>query len=134
MTMYNCWIDLSKDRSLKLRVEKGKFGDVLKSTTAFFPAPPNSRSCWPGTVSRWCKERNLSPTWGDLDVRVTVTKTQIEDFIDYVYRDSASYWDPAQMLMWEGRAYLVNSLTNLRAFVAQELNPKRKYELKADEF
>ncbi|WP_109485388.1 hypothetical protein [Occallatibacter savannae] len=134
MTEFNCWIDLTTDKRLKLRVEKGIFGGQFNSTHVWFPAPPNNYRCWPGVVAGWCKERNLNPVWERLDIRVTVTKAQIEDFIDYVYRDDASYWEPAKMLMWEGRAYLANSLTNLRAFVAQELNPKRTYELKADEY
>jgi hypothetical protein len=38
------------------------------------------------------------------------------------------------MLTWKGRAYLAHRLTDLRAFVAQELRPRIWYELNADAF
>ncbi|AXW00532.1 hypothetical protein CJO81_06985 [Ralstonia solanacearum] len=63
-----------------------------------------------------------------------VKKTQILDFIDFAYGQYASYGDPAQMLTWKGRAYLVNRLVDLKAFVAQQLNSRLRYELVADEY
>jgi hypothetical protein len=56
------------------------------------------------------------------------------DFIEYLYGSDPSYTDPAEMITWQGSAYLANQLTDLRAFIAQDLNPDLWYELCADEF
>ncbi|MGH9627556.1 MAG: hypothetical protein ACRD7E_04315 [Bryobacteraceae bacterium] len=63
-----------------------------------------------------------------------VKKKQIEAFIEFAYGRDPSYFDPAKMLTWKGRAYLANALTDLRAFIAQQLNPRLWYELRADEY
>jgi hypothetical protein len=87
-------------------------------------------------LRQWSKERSvqLSQSEDGLTRSAKVKKQHIADFIEYVYGADPSYNDPATMLTWKGRAYLANSLTDLRAFVAKELNPRLWHELKADDF
>jgi hypothetical protein len=135
MTQYRCWIGYESDRALQSKIKQGFFSDEgeLHLPLNGFPAPSND-VCWPGTLREWCKERGIPVVVEGLTVSTKVKKPQIEDFIEYVYGSDPSYSDPAKMLTWKGRAYLANSLTNLRAFVAQQLSPRLRYELRADEF
>jgi hypothetical protein len=88
-----------------------------------------------GFVCSWARERGLQIDESEpLAVSVKVKKDQLADFVEYVYGKDPSYKDPAKMLTWKGKAYLVHQLDDLRAFVAQELNPRLWYKLKADEF
>ncbi len=98
--------------------------------------PPPDDYCWPSLLHQWSKTREirLSQSEDGLTSSAKVKKPQIADFIEYVYGADPSYNDPAKMLTYEGRAHLANRLTDLRAFVAKELNPRLWYELKADEF
>lgn len=136
MTMYNCWITYETDRSLQSRIKRGDFsnegGPYIPITC--LPAPSGNGACWPGILREWCRKDGVKFIDQGLIVSAKVKKQQIENFIQYVYADDPSYSDPAKMLTWKGRAYLANSLTNLRAFVAKELNSRLWYEIKADEY
>jgi hypothetical protein len=85
-------------------------------------------------LKQWCEKRGIDFVDEGLIIRAKVKKDQIIDFIEFVYGNDPSYTDPAKMLTWKGKAYLASSLTNLRAFAAQQLNPRLWYELNADEF
>ncbi|MBX7134192.1 MAG: hypothetical protein K1X67_16085 [Fimbriimonadaceae bacterium] len=137
MTQSACWIEFNSDRSLKRKVEEGWFtddkgGDTLPIRS--LPAAPNSHY-WTGVLTQWCSSAGVKLVRrNEFAVVARVKKAQIEDFIRFVYDGSPMYSDPKSMLMWKGRAYLANHLINLRAFVAQELNPRLWYELVADEY
>jgi hypothetical protein len=96
--------------------------------------PPGNNPAWPWILRQWCKNNEIKFVDEGLIVTAKVKKHQIEDFIQCVYARDPFYFEPAKMLTWNGRAYLANRLTDLRAFVAQELNPRLWYEIKADEF
>ncbi len=130
MTEHRCWVKFEKDRALQLRIKKGEFGENLP--IEFFP--PSSKGYWPQILKDWCQSRGIEYFEEGLTISAKVKKEQIRDFIGFVYAEDSSYCDPAKMLTWKGIAYLANSLTNLRAFVEQQLNPRIWYELKADEF
>jgi len=130
MTDYRCWVTYKNDKALQSKVRRGVFGKSLPLDG--FPAP--SQGGWPGLLVQWCKKREIQFVDEGLTVRAKVKRDQIIDFIEFVYADDRSYNDPAKMLTWEGKAYLANSLTNLRAFAAQKLNPRLWYELVADEW
>jgi hypothetical protein len=133
MTERRCWVEFQSDKSLQLRVSRGEFGEAGSSPLGLFPPPPDNNG-WTEILLRWSRERHLTAKDEGLTVTVRVKKDQIEDFISFVYTDDPSYFNPAKMLTWKGRAYLANNLNDLRAFVAQQLSPRLWYELKADEF
>ena len=136
MTMYNCWITYERDRSLQSRIKRGDFshGGEPYIPISCLPAPPRNGACWTGILCEWCRKNDIKFVNEGLVVSAKVKKKHIEDFIQYVYAGDPSYFDPAEMLTWNGRAYLANSLTDLRAFVAQQLNPRLWYEINADEY
>lgn len=136
MTEHRCWVTFDSDRSLQLKIKKGWYGEKEKTYLPIFSFPPPDNAYWPSLLRQWSKERDidLSHTQDGLTWSAKVKKPQIADFIEYVYGADPSYNDPAKMLTLRGRAYEANHLTDLRAFVAQELNPRLWYELKADEF
>lgn len=141
MTETNCWVEFKSDRALQRKITEGWFstaedkeGESCFVPIMSFPPHPN-QAFWPGVVREWCKLRGLQ--WDDTDGATTIVRVkqeQIRDFIEYVYADAPFYTDPSQMLTWKGCAHLANRLTNLRAFVAQELNPRLWYELNADTY
>jgi hypothetical protein len=135
MTQHRCWITYENDKSLQSRISRGSFGD--KETPyipiSSLPAPPGG-GYWTGILRGWCKNNTIKFVDEGLIVCVKVKKYQIEDFIEFVYARDPFYFEPAKMLTWKGHAYLANSLTDLRAFVAQQLNSRLWYEINADEF
>ena len=98
-----------------------------------FPAAPNC-NYWIVLLSKWCRDNGIEVTQKDIFICAKVKKEQIQNFIECVFAGDPLYSDPAKMLTWQGRAYLANRLTDLRAFVAQQLNPRLWYEIHADEF
>ena len=134
MTEHRCWVTYEKDRALRARMSKGSYGEPGGAIPIqHFPPPPHG-DFWRTLLRNWCRKNAIEISEDDLTSVARVKKHQIQDFLEYVYADDPYYFDPAKMLTWEGKAYLANSLNNLRAFVAQELNPRLWYELKADEF
>jgi hypothetical protein len=136
MTQHRCWVSFETDRALQSRVKSGWYSEQDSTWTPLSAFPPEWKTnCWPTILAKWSNERGI-PTSQiyALEISAKVKQHQIVDFIDHVYGTDPSYHDPAKMLMWKGQAYLANSLTNLRAFVTQELNPRLWYELHADEF
>jgi len=135
--VYRCWVSYDTDRALQKKVNQGWYGDKDSACVPIsgFPAPP-SNSMWIALIHTWSKERGVELLRGDdgLTWTAKVKQRQIADFIEYVYGSDPSYNDPAKMLTWQGRAYLANALTNLRAFVAQDLNPRLWYVLSVGEF
>lgn len=131
MTAYRCWLEFPTDRSLITRVKRGEFGDAPPISE--FP-PRSSGSAWPSVLLEWSRIRGLDAVNDGLVVSVSAKKEMVEDFITFVYDKDSMYSDPARMLTWQGRAYLAHRLTDLRAFVAQQLSPRLRYLLKADEF
>jgi len=90
---------------------------------------------WTGVLRDWCQSRNIN--WREIDgttVAAKVKRDQIRDFVEFVYADAPIYNDPEQMFIWKGKAYMAHGLADLRAFVAQELNPRLWYELMADTY
>ncbi|QOL50236.1 hypothetical protein [Massilia litorea] len=61
----------------------------------------------------------------------TLSKSQIEDYIRFAYDSDPSYNDPKAMLTWEGKAYLVEKLNEIKDFVAT-LDPCKEYALVAE--
>lgn len=135
MSDSRCWITFENDRALQARINRGEFGDKggLYLPILNFPTPPRG-GYWIGILRGWCTSNKVKFVDEGLEVSARVKKKQIEDFIEFVYARDPFYFDPAKMLTWKGRAYLANSLTDLRAFVARQLNSRLWYELKADEF
>ncbi len=135
MTDSGCWVTFESDRSLQSRIKRGDFSDEggLYLPISRFPAAPNGRY-WIGILRVWCQEQNVKFVDEGLHISAKVKKRQIEDFIDFAFAGDTSYSEPAKMLTWKGRAYLANSLTELRAFVAKELDPRLWYQIHADEF
>jgi hypothetical protein len=136
MSEHRCWITYKNDRSLQSRKGRGDFGDGENVGLPIdsFPPPPGNNDCWTAILKEWSRENGIKFVDEGLKVSAKVKKNQIEDFIEYVYARDPFYFEPAKMLTWKGRAYLANSLTNLRAFVAQELNSRLWYEITADEW
>jgi hypothetical protein len=135
MTEFRCWVSYNSDRPLQLKVKNGWYGDKDSAYLPISDFPVRIGADWPSLLSKWSKQRGIELSIEDaLTLRAKVKKKQIADFIEYVYGADPSYNDPAEMLTWKGRAYLANRLTDLRAFVAQELNPRLWYKLNADEF
>lgn len=137
MTDTRCWVTYKNDRALRKKMKEGWFTE--EGTVYFaldnFPARPANISYWPSVLKEWCRKNGVEFKWvNELTISARVKKHQIEEFIDHVYGNDPSYNDPAEMLTWKGRAYLANCLTDLRALVAQELDPTIWYELNADEF
>ena len=138
MTETACWIAFKSDHSLQRKIDTGWFTDERGLYLPISSFPPNPHnSYWTGTLAEWCKLRGVS--WkdvskghGDDTMSAKVKKAQIEDFIMYVFGKNPYYFDPAKMITWKGRANVANELTNLRAFVAQNLSPRLWYELLAD--
>ncbi|NWK43342.1 hypothetical protein [Ralstonia pickettii] len=137
MTDTRCWIEYKSDRALARKINDGWFTDErgLYLPIHDFPPAPGNGAYWTGLLPEWCKlvGVNFDPR-ADLQIAARVKKIQILEFIDFVYGRHPSYWDPAQMLTWKGRAYLANRLVDLKAFVAQQLNSRLWYELVADEY
>lgn len=137
MTDSRCWIGYKNDRALQKKIDDGWFTENEEQVLPIDNFPPHSfnGSYWPGLVSGWATKRGIKCKRTDsLTVSARVTKEQIEDFIQDIYLSDANYIDPKKMITWKGRAYLANSLTDLRAFVSQQLDPALLYELKGDEF
>jgi hypothetical protein len=136
MTMYRCWISYDNDRVLQSRIKRGYFSDEGEPyiPISCFLAAPRSAGCWTGILCEWCRKSEIPFVKGDLEVSARVKKSQIEDFIEHVYGGDPYYFDPAKMLTSKGRAYMANSLTDLRAFVAQQLSSRFWYKLEADEW
>lgn len=85
-------------------------------------------------LAKWCRDNGIKIIREDITISAKVKKKQIQDFIESVFAADSFYSDPAKMLTWKGRAYLANALTDLRVFVAQQLNSRLWYEIHADEF
>ena len=136
MTMCRCWISYENDRPLQARIKRGDFGDggELYLPINSFPAPPGNGAYWTGILRAWCRKNEIPFVNGGLEVSAKVKKNQIEDFVEHVYGRDPFYFDPAKMLTWKGHAYLANSLTDLRAFIAQQLCSRFWYKLEADEW
>lgn len=137
MTATRCWIEYKSDRALARKISEGWFTDEagLYLPIDDFPPAPGNGAYWTGLLPEWCRQVGIRFDYrAELEIVARVKKAQILDFIDFVYGQHASYGDPAQMLTWKGRAYLANRLVDLRAFVAQQLNPRLLYELVADEY
>jgi hypothetical protein len=134
MSASRCWITFESDKALQSRIRRGDFGekDELYLPINCFPA--SGKGYWISILHQWCKKREIPFVDEGLQITAKVKKDQIEDFIEFAYAGDPSYSEPARMLTWKGRAYLSNSLTDLRAFVAQQLNGRLWYEIKADEF
>lgn len=137
MTDTSCWIRFPSDRALQRRINEGEFsgdGDAHHFTTCDFP-PTHHNGYWTTALLAWCKAQNMEHCWvGDLTLVAKVKRDQIISFIDHIYGSDPAYIDPKFMLTWRGDAYLVNRLTNLKAFVHQNLSHRLWYELVADEF
>ena len=135
MTLSRCWVTFENDRALQGRVKRGDFTDTGAPNLPIgnFPAAPGG-NYWISILRGWCKQNQIPFRDEGLEVTAKVKKKQIEDFMEFVYARDPFYFDPDKMLTWKGRAYLANSLNDLRSFVAQQLNPRLWYELKADEF
>lgn len=137
MTETSCWIEFKTDKALQKRVSKGEFSDSEGGCALpilSFPMHPN-HMFWTGVLRDWCQSRNIN--WREIDgttVAAKVKRDQIRDFVEFVYADAPIYNDPEQMFIWKGKAYMAHGLADLRAFVAQELNPRLWYELMADTY
>lgn len=128
-----CWLEFDNDPELLVRIEAGEFED---EKSGFYPWTfPPAGDYWTSIVADWCRKNDipLVPI-AHLVESAEVTKAQISDFITFVYGENRSYQDPAHMLTWKGRAYLVDRYNNLKAFVAKELRDDVKYQLLVDEF
>lgn len=81
-------------------------------TTAF---PPRRRSYGFADYFEWLKGRGIAhqqTDWGAFVAKVT--RADIVAFIAFCYDSDTSYNDPAQMLRWKGKAYLVAKLKRLK--------------------
>ena len=137
MTDTACWLEFDNDAELTDRIAQGYFEEKEGSALRPWHFPPTqSRSpYWPNSLSDWCVKQWVEITHrSHLEIAAEVEKAQIIDFIAYMYDGDSSYQDPACALTWKGKAYLANRLTNLKAFVAQELQDGVVYGLVADEF
>ena len=134
--MYRCWISYDSDRALQSRIKQGFFDDNGEPYIPIdnLPAPPGNGGDWTGILCAWCRESGIPFVDGGLTISAKVKKSQIEGFVQHVYGSDPSYFDPAKMMTWKGRAYLANSFTDLRAFIAQQLSSRLWYQLNADEF
>src|SRR5690348_10665327 len=136
MTMYSCRIRYDHDRLSQKRIKKGYLTDGAKSYMPidFLPPPSPPPGCCTGMVRARCQRYEIPIVQRDLVISAKVKKNQIHDFVDHVYGRDPSYFDPAKMLTWKGHAHLANSLSDLRAFIAQQLSSRFWYELEADEW
>ena len=136
MTDTNCWIRFPSDRSLQKKIREGEFsGDGDKHQFRAWDFPPAHSGYWTIALLVWCKAQRIEHCWiDDLTLVAKVKRDQIICFIDHIYGGDPAYNDPKAMLTWRGEAYLVNRLTNLKAFVHQNLSHRLWYELVADEF
>ena len=137
MTDTSCWIRFPSDRSLQKKIKEGQFstdGDAHHFTTCDFPLA-HINGYWTTALLTWCKAQKVEYCWvDDLTLVAKVKRDQIISFIDHIYGSDLAYNDPKAMLTWKGEAYLANRLTNLKAFVYQNLSHRLWYELVADEF
>lgn len=128
----SCWLVYDADRILSKKDAQGWFG---KSYTDAHPAtfpPLDEYKTWPELLRSWGEARGLNlRKVNGAGVEAKVTKDEIFDFIQYVYGGAESYVDPAKMLTWNGDAYLVHRLVNLRAFVAKHLDTGVQYAIRA---
>lgn len=129
MTAYRCWLENPSDKPLARKIAEGWYGEAPAGDF-----PHHQGHSWPITLEQWCRLRSLKPVRDGLILSVRVKQADVMAYLEHVYGDDPSYTDPGRMLTWKGNAYLANRLTNLRAFVAQALNPRLWYILKADEF
>jgi hypothetical protein len=130
----NCWITFESDRALQAQIKRGGFGDNDKPYVPISNFPASPRGYWICVLKGWFRERQIKSVDEGLEISAKVKKEQIQDFIEFAFAGDPSYFDPAKMLTWHGRAYLANQLTDLRAFVAQQLSPRIWYQIHADEF
>ncbi|HZW12392.1 MAG TPA: hypothetical protein VFF81_04290 [Noviherbaspirillum sp.] len=85
-----------------------------------------------GPFHEWVKARQIPVKETDHSGYVAqVTKAQLEDYIEFAYGSEPSYNDPAHMLMWDGVAYLVKQLDEVKAVVAH-LDAQKFYALVAE--
>ena len=136
MTESRCWVTFKTDRVLQRKIADGWF---TEDGTTYLPIesfpPASGRGYWDSILAQWCHQAEVECKQADGYTLVArVKKEQLEDFIRFVYEGDGSYCDPKHMLTWKGRAYLAHRLTDLRAFVAQQLRPRIWYELNADAF
>ena len=136
MTESRCWVTFKTDRVLQRKIADGWF---TEDGTTYLPIesfpPASGRGYWDSILAQWCHQAEVECKQADGYTLVArVKKEQLEDFIRFVYEGDGSYFDPQHMLTWKGRAYLAHRLTDLRAFVAQQLRPRIWYELNADAF
>ncbi len=77
---------------------------------------------FPGSVNadKWAEKhgkRKVTLDWGSYCY--FVNKQEIIDCITWLYRNSAMFNDPNQMLFWEGKHFLVDRLDELVRFCAE---------------
>jgi len=136
MVETRCWVAFKNDLALQKKINDGWFTDErgFYLPISHFPGTPTN-SYWPDALRKWAGGCGVTVAEVDDETySAQVTSSQILDFIEFVYGSDSSYNDPAMMLTWKGRAYLVHPLIDLRAFVAKELDPKLLYELMTDTF
>lgn len=108
---------------------QGPFGNIPSSLSKGFPP---SREHYNGLFHSWVGEKDIQCVQtDDTGYVATVTKAQIVDYLAYAYGSDKSYTDPAHMLRWESKAYLVDKLVELKAFV-DSLDGARLYALVAE--
>lgn len=104
-----------------------KGGRLPPAVTRAFPPIHGKHYHW--AFEDWVERTGSDERPIDWDaVGASITKKQILELIDHCYGTDASYNDPAQMLRWEGKAYLVEKLDELKRQVA-ELDPDGEYAL-----
>lgn len=81
---------------------------------------------------RWINEKQIPCVQTDYNGWVaSVTKAQLNDYIDFAYGSCPSYTDVDKMLTWEGEAYLVAKLNIIKHLVAT-LDESKQYGLVAE--
>ena len=128
MTNASVYIGDINDPAFDINAQ-GPFGNIPRALCKSFPP---SREAHNLLFHGWVKDRQI--LWMQTDATgfvAPVTKAQLLDYVDYVYGSDDSYTDPAHMLCWEGKPYLVDWLIEIQVFIST-LEETKLYALVAE--
>jgi hypothetical protein len=139
MTDTNCWLTYKqrpvKSVNTETGVNESPGSDRAKTdlTSVKFPSVFRNGWYWTSELRSWCKSVGISCNSedGGTLISVQVTKPQVEAFIAFVYDADPDFMDTGQTPL---RPERVRQLTELKADVAQDMDPDAIHGLRADEW
>ena len=137
MTDSQCWIDYRADSRTCERNVEGWYGEPSTAHIYQLKSPCPKNLYWTMHLKEWCGLysipcKDLDGDDGSQILCASVTKEQLQLFVDFTYGDLPEFNDPALMWLWKGHAYRVHPLIDLKAFIAQEFTSDVLYDLAAD--